>query len=569
MKIVNLGIANFRSFDSEGVLIENIKKLNILIGKNNSGKSNVLRFFNQCSKGIRMKNETRNISNLLRKELDKHENYFQGNKKNPEITISIKAKDILEKLIEYIPEISLLTMKIDLFENKIIKKCEILDKLDDKQLFSLQNKFSSASRKSLLEHLNKELSEKLLRIFFNLFDKMIFIPDFRQIIEQEREQEPNTINGQNIISEMFKIQNPKYGEEGNKEKFAKIQEFVRDLLDEQSVNIEIPYDKEKILLEMNGNRLPLESFGTGIHELVIICSALALYEKHIVCIEEPEIHLHPYLQRKLMNFLIDKTNNIYFITTHSNVFLDFNKNASVYHVAYNKSKTSISYANTNEQSCAILNDLGYKASDLLQSNGIIWVEGPSDRIFLNRWINLLRNDFIEGIHYTIMFYGGRLLSHLSMTKKEFLTDKFIELLRINRNSMIIIDRDGISSQSQINDTKKRINHETKKGNCWITKGREIENYISKDTIIYWLKDKFPEKQERDFKVKTNENDKFENIITKSNKNIKIKYNKEKVAYSKEIIKKIENRDLGTLDLKYRLNFLIKNIEEWNYMGNLK
>ena len=44
MKIINLGIANFRSFDSEGVVIENLSKLNIFIGKNNSGKSNILRF---------------------------------------------------------------------------------------------------------------------------------------------------------------------------------------------------------------------------------------------------------------------------------------------------------------------------------------------------------------------------------------------------------------------------------------------------------------------------------------------------------------------------------------------
>ena len=33
----------------------------------------------------------------------------------------------------------------------------------------------------------------------------------------------------------------------------------------------------------------------------------------------------------------------------------------------------------------MLNDLDVRASDLLQSNGIIWVEGPSDRIYIKRW----------------------------------------------------------------------------------------------------------------------------------------------------------------------------------------
>lgn len=562
MKITNLGIANFRSFDSEGILIENLSKLNIFIGKNNSGKSNILRFLCLCSRAIKKAGETSNIVSLLRTELDKHENYFRGIKKNPEIIISIKVKDILEKLKEYTNPNNLLTMKIDLFEKKIKEECKIFKDLNDNQLLSLQGLYSRASREILLKHLNEDLAERILRLFFNLLKKMIFIPDFRQIIEREGDRESIIINGQNIISEIFKMQNPKSGEEKNKIIFFKIQEFVRELLDESNINIEVPYNKENILVEMNGNRLPLESFGTGIHELVIMCSALALYERHVVCIEEPEIHLHPYLQRKLINFLLYKTDNIYFITTHSNVFLDFNKNISIYHVTYNKLKTTVSRVNTNEQCCTILDDLGYKASDLLQANGIIWVEGPSDRIFLKRWIELLRKDFIEGIHYTIMFYGGRLLRHISM-KYQFLTDEFISLLRINKNAMIIIDRDGMSSNVQLNQTKKRINAETKKGNCWITKGREIENYLSRDTIIRWLNEKHPNIPKSKIKVQENENKKLQETITIDSK--RIKYNEKKVEYSKEIIKHIDDTDLDILDLKYRLNFLIKNIEEWNYI----
>lgn len=564
MKIINLGITNFRSFDSEGIVIENLSKLNIFIGKNNSGKSNILRFLYLLSRAIKEAGETRNISSFLRKEFNKHENYFRGIRKSPEIVATVRAEDILVKLSECINPDDLLTIKIDLMENKVTATDKVFEDLNDNQLLSIQSHFSSADRESLLKVINENIVKKILYFVFDLCGKMIFIPDFRQIIEREGDQESITINGQNIISEIFKMQNPKSGEEVKKEIFFKIQEFVRDLLDEPNINIEVPYNKENILVEMNGNRLPLESFGTGIHELVIMCSALALYEKHVVCIEEPEIHLHPYLQRKLINFLLYKTDNIYFITTHSNVFLDFNENISIYHVTHNKQKTMVLRVNTNEECCAILDDLGYKASDLLQANGIIWVEGPSDRIFLKRWIELLNNEFIEGIHYTIMFYGGRLLRHVSM-KHQFLTDEFISLLRINKNAMIIIDRDGISTTSQLNQTKKRINAETKKGNCWVTKGREIENYLKIDTLIRWLKEKFPDMSESEIKMEEKENDKLEDVISNANNKIKIKYNEKKVEYSKEIIKHIDDKDLDILDLKYRLNFLIKNIEEWNYI----
>src|SRR4051812_16295162 len=37
------GLANYRSFDEKGFVIRNPSKINVIIGKNNCGKSNVLR----------------------------------------------------------------------------------------------------------------------------------------------------------------------------------------------------------------------------------------------------------------------------------------------------------------------------------------------------------------------------------------------------------------------------------------------------------------------------------------------------------------------------------------------
>jgi hypothetical protein len=85
-------------------------------------------------------------------------------------------------------------------------------------------------------------------------------------------------------------------------------------------------------------------------------------------------------------------------------------------------------------------------------------------------------DLIEGIHFSIMFYGGRLLSHLSAGDED--VSEFIELRSLNRNLAILIDSDKGLENDKINATKQRIVSEfTAPAFAWVTNGREVENYI--------------------------------------------------------------------------------------------
>jgi hypothetical protein len=90
-----------------------------------------------------------------------------------------------------------------------------------------------------------------------------------------------------------------------------------------------------------------------------------------------------------------------------------------------------------------------------------------------------------------MFYGGRLLSHLSADDPE--VTEFISLRRLNRYIGIIMDSDKASPQSRVNDTKKRIEREFAKGPgfAWITAGREIENYLDPLLVESAIKESYP------------------------------------------------------------------------------
>ena len=138
------------------------------------------------------------------------------------------------------------------------------------------------------------------------------------------------------------------------------------------------------------------------HEVITLAVAATVLDGTLLCLEEPELHLHPLLQKKLMKYLSAETNNHYLISTHSAHLLD-TPGAHIFHVRLVDGKTLVENVSTSHAISSVCDDLGYRPSDLLQSNCIIWVEGPSDRIYLNHWIHAIDSSLLEGIHYSIMF----------------------------------------------------------------------------------------------------------------------------------------------------------------------
>jgi putative ATP-dependent endonuclease of the OLD family len=359
------------------------------------------------------------------------------------------------------------------------------------------------------------------------------------------------------------------GERRNAEQlqFYKIQNWIRELLDLPDLEIDIEHPggekPNAVLLKANGLRRYLESFGTGIHQLVILCFAISLRKAHIVCIEEPESFLHPTLQRRFLEFL-RKTDNTYFLSTHSNVFLDAAKqrDTRIYHVGYEGKASKVTRVETTPDSYRVLEDLGYHASDLLQSNGVIWVEGPTDRLYLLKWLELIGCKAKEDLDFTIMFYGGRLLSHLSFGPD--LSRELIPLLRLNRNAIVILDSERTAKHKQPKKWRKdlvsRIKAElasTPNSFVWVTQGRDIENYISKEALERFAAIKFPNA----FKVNVDAYKQLDDIIRHGPKRRrKFSYSNAKVENCRAIIPFIEAQDINVLDLKGKLSKIVEVIK---------
>lgn len=206
----------------------------------------------------------------------------------------------------------------------------------------------------------------------------------------------------------------------------------------------------------------------------------------------------------------------------------------------------------------------------MQANCVIWVEGSSDRIYLNYWIKGKRDDLIEGVHYTIMFYGGRLLSHLTAEDEEAL-EEFIQLKKLNRNSAMVIDSDKDKPRDRINNTKKRLEAEFEKGSgfVWITQGREIENYLSPTVVQNIAK---PKRKKIIGFVGTGQYDnllKYKFEKTKEGKKVTRYGSADKVDVAKLYIEQVSTPNYGVLDLDRKMNALCEFIDTANHEGTAK
>lgn len=231
----------------------------------------------------------------------------------------------------------------------------------------------------------------------------------------------------------------------------------------------------------------LSNSGSGLQTLFMVLAELLIVpnvlgrsaSQFFYLFEELENNLHPRTQRRLYDYLERFATNygsIIVLSSHSIVALDQfaqSHSSQILHVTQDGGVARVLSTDGLLSNHAVLDDLGARASDLFQSNGVIWVEGPSDRIVMNRAISILSDgELLEGVDYSMAFYGGVILSHFTSSPSD---GSLVNLLRINRNAALLMDRDTV----KLNSTKERIRAELDAMNslCLTTHGLEMESDI--------------------------------------------------------------------------------------------
>lgn len=488
--------------------LDSVRKVNLLIGSNNSGKSRFLR-------GL-LKTTSVTISDDQFTVKDSFERISK------DIRMRTSRSDGIEKPIKTLwKSIDKEKDTIKILRHKIVQLEDIIVNYN-KQLTShiSSNSVSKIIRdyirlsEEVLAYLNK-----LIYSLTNSIKRKVYIPTMRTLVSDDNLHsdsfenvvkykygiENNVFTGQNLFDSIYNLH--------NSSKIYQLEAFCNwissNFYREHKVQLIPDRDSKNVLLKIDGTTLyPIYNIGDGVQQLILLLFPIYTSENNTAFfIEEPETHLHPGLQRIFIETLLNdehlkKKNLRFFFTTHSNHFLDISldhEEISIFQ--FEKESPEKFNIKTNvKPNKEILDLLGVNTSSVFLANTSIWVEGPTDRKYISKWLKLYCEHkelpyLKEDIDFAFFEYGGNLIEHYLFDKNfdedvsESQVRKKIKAFALSNKVYLLADNDNIEEGSAKYKRRENLQSVSDKNFKYQnTEYREIENLLP----VKVIKDFIPE-----------------------------------------------------------------------------
>jgi energy-coupling factor transporter ATP-binding protein EcfA2 len=320
-----------------------------------------------------------------------------------------------------------------------------------------------------------------------------------------------------LIAEQIRAH--RLGDRTKREQLARFENFLgKQYFEGLSVDL-IPRDDaaSELHVRIGGEKeRPFHQLGEGLQHILVMTWPMFMEQERdlVLVVEEPELCLHPGLQRRVLQSFTEAPlgasgSRTVFLATHSNHLIDaalemLPDDVAVFQVRKRAPKgiaPGVDYdpqfevRTTGRDDPEVLRALGVRPSSVLLANATIWVEGISDRLFLRRWLELhfakTGTGFTEDIHFAFVEYGGGNRVHYDFwpaTAAE--SSEGIRVDRISGDWFLVADGDGIteSTAGEKADKVRELRAQEAAGKpVFVTKSREIENLVAAPILKKWMR----------------------------------------------------------------------------------
>lgn len=512
MKIRSIKIDNYKSFYiAEPIYFA--KGINLIIGKNNAGKSSLLDTLSLNFKN----NPHRSIINLAKKGLT------NTRSSNVKLEISISGTELLMMINELQANMLDFPMPRDVkgtpedqnVAKEFIGKINNIIKENSELIFNLsysngalykfssdltptfqkgQNRkirkvsFEREGNRLIFSQIKQENFIDNLSIWHLNFKKRIFIFNAERLnISQCNNGISNTL--QPNASNLAEVLN--YLQQNYQIRFKKFNQYVKSIFpDVHGVGVKningnklqiftINHDPHEERTDLN---ISLNNCGTGLSQ--VLAMLYIIINKDIpktIIIDEPMSFLHPGAARKLMDVIQEYPQHNYIITTHSPTIISSCNPSTIGLLKLENSVSKYEKLDLHEsQSLQLsLSELGVKLSDVFGADSIIWVEGPTEEKVFDLIIKKIIKKIPSAISVQAVVHTGDFDSRRKPKTKELIIKIYNKLSKGNAlippSIAFIFDKE-LRKDREINDLKRM-------GPIEFLPRRTFENYILDSEIL--------------------------------------------------------------------------------------
>ncbi|MDD2801859.1 MAG: AAA family ATPase [Methylobacter sp.] len=294
-------IRNFKSL--KDVTLSDCRRINLLIGKPNVGKSNILEAIGLFSLPYIKYNKSKKITQFVRLE-NIAELFFDG---NIEEKINIKADDGSFCSVEYLPESGFVGFEINL-ENQDVAY-ELYGNLPTVDLKTSESHTLIADNKLSLVGSYKKHDYPSPKVKYYKFPHTL-ISKAQDLVKTVGLIPPSGVNFFDIIQK------------------GKLKDELSGLF--TGYGLQLLLDKTnqtvRIMKALKDNKtmvsLPYSSIADTLQRVIFFKTAITSNKNSILLFEEPEAHCFPPYITHIAREIIDSESNQFFIATHSPYILD-------------------------------------------------------------------------------------------------------------------------------------------------------------------------------------------------------------------------------------------------------